>query len=95
MGKVTGRVVGTGGEQLGICGTNPFLNTIRYEVQFNDGHVQEYGASMIAENFLSRVDEDGFSTTVMKGIFDYSKDDVTAVSKEEKYITTQSVQKKL
>ena len=32
---------------------------------------------------------------MLKGIIDYSKDDVTAVSKEERYITTQSGQRRL
>ena len=35
---------------------NPFLNSIMYEVEFKDGHVQEYRANIIAENMLSRVD---------------------------------------
>jgi hypothetical protein len=33
------------------------LNSMIYEVEFPDGQVKEYGASIIAENMLTQVDE--------------------------------------
>ena len=66
-----------------------------YQVEFDDGQIQEYGASLIAENMLTRVDEEGFSTTMMKGIIDYRKDDDVAITKDQKYVTTPSGQKRL
>ena len=36
-----------------------------------DSQVQEYAANLIAENMLTQVDTDGFSTTLMEGIVDY------------------------
>ena len=36
-GKVVGRAVGHDGEQVGTYDSNLILNTIMYEVEFNDG----------------------------------------------------------
>ena len=54
------------------CGQG--LNSMTYEVEFLDGQVQEYSANVIAENMLTRVDSEGFSTTLMEGIVDCHKD---------------------
>lgn len=70
-GKVTQRVVGPEGEQAGKYDDNPMLNSIMYEVEFDDGTVREYNANTIAENMLTQVDSDGFSKAIMKGIIDY------------------------
>ena len=56
------------------------LNSVVYEVEFPDGQVKEYSANTIAENMLTQVDSDGFTTTLMDGIVDYKKDPATAVS---------------
>ena len=64
------------------------LNTVIYEVEFPDGQVNDYAANVIAENMLTQVDEDGYSLTMMKGIFDWQKDGEVAVAKEDKYIVT-------
>ena len=72
-GKVLCWVLGPGGEQLGTYDINPFLNTIMYEVKFDDGHIAEYGASVIAENILSRCDDDGFSTMMLKALLTFPR----------------------
>ena len=73
---------------VGSYNDNPALNSIIYDVEFNDGTVREYAANIIAENMLTQVDEDGFSLTLMEGIVDYMKDPETAVSKEDNYVVT-------
>ena len=93
-GKVLRRVLGPGGEQLGTYDLNPFLNTIMYEVEFDDGHIAEYSASVIAENILSRCDNDGFSTTMLKCITDFSKA-LDAVTESNMYVTTKNGKKRL
>ena len=93
-GKVLRRVLGPGGEQLGTYDINPFLNTIMYEVEFDDGHIAEYGASVIAENMLSRCDDDGFSNMMLKGIVDFSKDS-SAIAKSNMYVTMKNGKKRL
>ena len=63
-----------------------------YEVEFVDGQVQEYSANVIAENMLTRVDSEGFSTTLMEGIVDCHKAESVAVTKVDKYVYTKSGQ---
>jgi hypothetical protein len=94
VGKVTKRAIGPDGTIAGTYDENPMLNTMIYEVEFNDGQLKEYAANVIAENMLSQVDEDGFSRAMMEGIVDWRKDEA-AIPMEDKYITTRSGQKRL
>ena len=71
MGKLVDRALGLEGIVAGKYDDNPILNSMMYEVEFIDGHVREYSANVIKENMLSRVDSEGFSTTMMEGIVDY------------------------
>ena len=48
---------------------------------------------MIAENMMSQIDSEGFSTCTMESIVDYQKDD-SAVEKEDYYVTTKSGQRR-
>jgi hypothetical protein len=80
---------------VGKYDENPMLNSIVYDVEFPDGQVREYSANVIAENMLTQVDSDGFSTSLMEGIIDYRKDETTAVSKANMHIVTRQGQKKL
>ena len=66
-GKVTHRTVGPDGQVTGTYDSNPYLNSIIYDVEFPDGQVKEYAANIIAENMLTQVDSDGMSTTLMEG----------------------------
>jgi hypothetical protein len=94
-GKVTQRALGPDGKTAGTYDDNPMLNSIVYEVEFPDGQVKEYAANMIAENMLTQVDSDGYSTTILKAIIDYRKDEAVAVSKADKYVYTSSGQSRL
>ena len=94
-GKVIQRSIGAEGTTLGSYDDNPFLNSIIYDVEFDDGTVKEYGANIIAENNLTQVDSDGLSRTMMKAIICHQKDEATAVSKSDKYVVTKRGQKKL
>ena len=53
--------------------------------------VKQYAANTIAQNMYSQVDEDGYSTALLESIVDYSKDG-NAVSLENQYVTTRSLQ---
>jgi len=94
-GKVTQRAVGPDGEQRGRYDENPILNSIVYEIEFTDGTIREYSANIIAENLLNQVDDDGFSTTMLKAIVDYQRDDAVAVPQSEGYVITKSGQRRL
>ena len=88
IGRVKRRALGPDGLTAGTYDDNPRLNSIVYEVEFPDGQVKEYSANVIAENMLTQVDSDGYSTALMKGIIDYKRDDDVAVRKCDKYITS-------
>ena len=93
-GRVTRQAVGPDGEQRGRYDENPILNSIVYEVEFDDGVVQEYAANIIAQSILEQVDADGVSKTMIKAIADYDRDDSIAIPKSDGYITTKSGQRR-
>ena len=68
---------------MGKYDDNPFLNSLMYEVEFVDGQVLEYSANAIAENMLTRVDLEGFSTALMEGIVACHKDESVEVTKTD------------
>ena len=84
--------LGPEGKVVGKYDDNPFLNSMSYEVEFVDGQVWEYSANVIAESMLTRVDPEGFSTTLMEGIMDCCNDESVAVTKEDKYVYAKSGQ---
>ena len=94
-GRVIKRVFGPDGKVAGKYDDNPYLNLIMYEVELADGRVKEYAANIIAENMLTQVDSDGFSLSLMEGIIDYKHDDLVAIPKIDKYITTARGQRRL
>eukprot|EP00957_Ditylum_brightwellii_P036758 2783766-Ditylum_brightwellii.AAC.1 len=55
------------------------LNSTLYEVEFPEREVKEYAANVIAENMLTQVDYERFTTTMMEGIIDHDGDENTAV----------------
>ena len=88
VGKVKRRAMGPEGTIAGHYDENPRLNSIIYEVEFPDGQVKEYAANVIADNMLSQVDSEGFSTTFLESIVDYKKDEATAITKANQYVIT-------
>jgi hypothetical protein len=52
--RVTGRKRDTDGNPIGNYHANPLLNTRIYLVEFDNGHVAEYGAIAIAEAIYNR-----------------------------------------
>ena len=93
--KVIHRSLGLEVTVVGSYDENPFLNSIIYDVECNDGTVKEYSANVIAENMLTQVDYDGFSMTMMNGIIDHRKYEATAISKSYMYIVTRRGQSKM
>ena len=86
-GKVAGRLIGPDGTTIGQHDENPILNSVICDVEFPDGQVKEHAANVIAENMLSRVDEDGFSNVMLESIVSWKKDD-SAVDKADKHAVT-------
>ena len=91
--KVKGRAKDNNGDFVGSYDTNPFINTMLYDVEFPDGQIKQYSANIIAENMYSQVDEHGYSTTLFDSILDYKKDG-HAIPKDKMFVLTKSGQKR-
>ena len=91
-GNVKCPALGPEGKIVGKYDDNPFLNSMTYEVEFVNGQVWEYSENVIAENMLTRVYLEGFSTTLTEGIVDCHKDELIVVMKADKYVYTKSGQ---
>jgi hypothetical protein len=73
-GIVKRRAVTPSDNTTGTYDSNPLLNTLVYEVEFEDGDIVEYSANVIAENILTQVDSEGFSETMLEGIIDHKRE---------------------
>ena len=93
--RVIQRSLGLDGKVAGLYDDNPLLNSMVYDLEFPDGTIKEYSANIIAENMLTQVDSDGFTMTMMEGIIDHKKDESTAISKDDKYISCPRGQRRL
>jgi hypothetical protein len=74
------------GNVRGKANTNPILDSRVYEVQFSDGHTEEYATNVIAEAVYARVDDEGYEHLILDEIIDYRKDMAIAISDDEHYI---------
>ena len=92
LAVVKGRKRGLNGELIGNGNPNPILDTRIFQVEFPDGHLEEYATNKIAEALYSQVDEDGHNTGVMHEICDHRKSD-KAVHISDGHITTGSTPK--
>ena len=87
-GKVIQRTIGHDGQVTGTYDSNPFLNSIIYDVEFPDGQVKEYAANIVAENMLTQVDSDGMSTTLMEATI--RRGDERGLKHHDKYVQTKN-----
>jgi hypothetical protein len=83
--RVTGRKRDDNGNPVGLANRNPLLDTRIYEVEFPDGHSQEFAANIIAESLYSQVDDEGREFALLGEILDHTKDS-SAVSKDDGYV---------
>ena len=47
------------GTPIGVCHKNPLLDTIKYELAFDDGETISYGYNVITDNIYSQCDGEG------------------------------------
>jgi len=85
LGKVIARKRDINDNPIGVAHSNPIFDTRLYQVQFPEGHVEEYSANVIAQNIYSQLDSEGHRYTMMEEITDFKKDD-NAVPSEERYV---------
>jgi hypothetical protein len=71
----TGQVIGYkrdhDGNLIGNTHQNPLLNTRLYQVQFDDGSIQDFAANCIAEAIYNEIDDEGNKFLLFKGILSY------------------------
>ena len=85
-GMVTGRKRDADGNPVGRRNTNPILDSRVYEVEFPDGHVEEYAANVIAECIYSQVDDEGNQFLLLNEIIDHKRDE-SALQWKDMWIT--------
>jgi hypothetical protein len=81
-GRVIKRKRDVNGDLVGKSSSNPYMDTRRYIVSFEDDMESEYAANVIAENMLSRCDHERNQHALLRHIIDH-KSDSTAVPREE------------
>ncbi len=79
---------------IGTFHESPFLNTLLYECEFDDGTTREYSANMIASNILMESDADGFSSSLLYHIVDH-KHSGEAITMADKYFVTKTATKQM
>lgn len=89
---VKGRKRDANGELVGSGNTNPILDTRIFQVEFPDGHLEEYATNTIAEALYSQVDEQGNSTGLMHEICNHRKSD-KAILISDGFVTSGSTPK--
>eukprot|EP00957_Ditylum_brightwellii_P196209 14950317-Ditylum_brightwellii.AAC.1 len=93
--KVKRRALGLNSRTAGSYHDNPMLNSTVYKLEFPDREVKEYAANVIAENMLTQVNYEGFTTTMMEEIINHDRDENTAVHIRDKYVKTYLNQRRL
>jgi hypothetical protein len=94
LARVIRRAVDSDGNVIGSWDSNPILNTLVYECEFDDGMIKEYSANVIASNIYEEGDADGFSSSMSYQIIDH-KSSGEAVKLEDKYVTTRTGTRRL
>jgi hypothetical protein len=57
--------------------------------------LKEYAANILAEHMLSQVDRESHNIMLMRDIIVYKRDEAMAVPIEDKYLTTNSGQRRM
>ena len=83
LAQVIRRAVDSDGKVIGSWDSNPILNTLVYQCEFNDGTIKEYAANVIASKIYEEGDTGGFSSLLLHQIFDH-KSTGEAVKLEDK-----------
>ena len=73
MCRVLRRSVDNDGQTTGVYDENPALNTMIYDVEFDDGRIQKYAANIIAQNVLEQVDNEGSYSERVEAVLDHRR----------------------
>lgn len=89
-GQVIARKRDANGSLKGKSNKNPILDTRVYEVQFVDGHTEEYAANVIAESVFAQVDDEGHQHLLLDEIIEFCKDPKRALTEDERWIISRN-----
>ena len=80
--QVKGRKRDHNGKAIGTSHSNPILDTRVYQVEFPDGHLEEYSTNKIAEALYSQIDEEGYNVGLIKEICDHQRTEAAIPASE-------------
>ena len=60
-----------------MCHQNPLMETMDYELEYDDGTPDKYFANIITVNLYSQIDSEGCQFLVSEEITDHRKDDTS------------------
>ena len=85
-GEIVGQKRDADDNSVGRAHANPTLDTWRYDVEFNDGHVTELMTNIIAESMYSQCDPDGNQYVLLDSIVDFFKNNTALSIVDQKII---------
>jgi hypothetical protein len=94
IAKVVHHGIDKNGHMIGMFNTNPLLDTLLYECNFDDGMTQAYSANTIASNIYMEADTDGYSSSLLYEIVDHSYSG-EAMKMADKYFITKTETKRM
>ena len=82
---VTRRKRDADGNPVGTAHPNPIMDTRVYEVEFPDGHTEDFAANIIAQNVYAQVDPEGRRYLLLDEIINHHKGQ-TAIHADDKWV---------
>ena len=79
--KVRSRYCDAMGNVVGAKDLNSILDTRLYNVEFPDGHYEQFSTNVLAEALYSNIDSDGYDVGFIDSIIDHRVDDNIATKK--------------
>ena len=73
------------GNPVGAINRNPFLESIFYTVEFDDGTLCKYAVTFIAESMYAQIDDEGREHLLMIKIIEHQRNN-SAVKQEDGFI---------
>ena len=94
-GRIVSRKRTSDGKMLvGKSNPNPILDTRVYNVEFDDGNIEEYTTNLISEALFDQTDEEGYSFGLLKGIIGHRKNS-SAIQKKDGIIEVNGSNRKV
>ena len=92
-GQVTERKRDHEGNVIGRYNANPILDTLEYEVKFEDGDVTKLTANAISESMYAMCNENGDHILLFDAIVDNRKNENAMTREEQKFVDSRGKQK--